>query len=58
MNNFSVGSIVSNIKIPTLIGRITKLCENNNAVIEITDRNLNTKYMYICLDYWKTSGVI
>ena len=48
-----IGSKVKNKICPKLVGTIKKLCSNDTAIIEITDKYLSTKELMICTENWE-----
>ena len=48
-----IGSKVKNKICPTLVGTIKKLCSNDTAIIEITDKYLGIKELMICTENWE-----
>jgi hypothetical protein len=53
MENYSVGTIITSKICPGLVGKIKELCNNQTAIIEVKDRNLNIRDMVVSLEYWK-----
>lgn len=48
-----IGSKVKNKICPTMIGVIKKICGNDTAIIEITDKYLSIKELMICTENWE-----
>lgn len=48
-----IGSKVKSKICPNMVGTIKKLCSNDTAIIEITDKYLSTKELMICTENWE-----